>query len=106
MKLEDIHVGDVLRIRDWDDMLNEYGPDGFGGICTPKAFAKEMRYLCGKIITIKSINHLGEINSVEGFENSGYCENRRPFNWILGAKMLEPCESEDFILVDLSQFLS
>ena len=30
MRLEDIYIGDTLRIRDWDDMLAEYGSDIFG----------------------------------------------------------------------------
>lgn len=25
MRDEEIHIGDVLRIREWDDMTNEFG---------------------------------------------------------------------------------
>lgn len=46
-------VGDKVRVRQWGDMLEEFGKHIYG-IDTPKRlFAEDMRVYCGKIVTIK-----------------------------------------------------
>lgn len=32
MNLEDICVGDILKVREWSDMVAEYGEDSLGDI--------------------------------------------------------------------------
>lgn len=100
MKIEDIHVGDVLRIRDVDDMAEEYGMDEFGHIYVPLVFTSGMHYLCGQTFTVYSIKY-PKIHSVEGIE--GFYD--------ISAEMLEPLCDEpdcapDFEPVDVSSFLS
>lgn len=42
-----MRVGDKIRIREWDDMENEYGLNFMGDIDVYHSFTVEMRYLCG-----------------------------------------------------------
>lgn len=117
MRLEDIHIGDVLQVRDWDDMIAEYGEDPDGDIsflsCSCAThFVKPMRYLCGKVFTVKSISIYGMLNSVEGVELATNPLNPMGFNWSITAEMLEPClpvlpePEEDYTAIDLSEFLN
>lgn len=41
-------VGDKVRIRQWDDMVREFGVDGDGDIKTSVSFVRSMKSLCGK----------------------------------------------------------
>ena len=92
-------VGDVCRIRQWDDMAMEYGVHNdlfpknrlYDYIPGSPRFATQMRYLCGKIFTIKSVRHNRYYASEEGIEGS----------WSVGNYMLEyaypePETDEDF----------
>lgn len=64
------HVGDVVRIRDWDDMAQEYGvrPDGLID-CPEYVFNPAMREHCGKQFTITSF---GEGILVRGHRIQGW----------------------------------
>ena len=56
--IEDIHIGDRIRIREWEDMAAEYG-EVSGAIYTPISrigFVSKMREYCGKEATIAKIN--------------------------------------------------
>ena len=45
--------GDRVKIREWDDLVKEYGKDSRGFMCNPGAtFVDTMRKYCGKILTI------------------------------------------------------
>ena len=53
MKFE---VGDKVRIREWDDMKAEFGPDSCDDIKTPfYYYIKNMRQYCGKKTTIEGV---------------------------------------------------
>ena len=54
MREEDIHIGDKLRIRQWDDMELEFGLYDTGSIKCRLSFTEDMRYLCGRPFTIKA----------------------------------------------------
>lgn len=46
-------VGDRVRIRQWDDMMEEFGIDNDGDIqLSAEVFTNDMRELCGKIATV------------------------------------------------------
>lgn len=45
-------IGDQVTIRQWDDMVAEFGLNEFGEIKVPEIFAVEMKDLCGKTLTI------------------------------------------------------
>lgn len=53
-------VGDRLRFRQWNDMLNEYGCDASGDIFVDNKtfFTRQMKDLCGVPFTVKNINPL------------------------------------------------
>ena len=95
MKDEDIHVGDVLRIRSFEDMKSEFGvgQDGYihGGYGA--WFGDEMEALCGNVFTVSELNDGGygsiEYRSVEGVEN---CDDGA--HWGICAWMLEPYEED------------
>ena len=79
-------VGDVLRIRQWKDMLDEYGLiSGSTSINVPFHFPREMRYLCGAVFTVKSITPLDTCIRYYSYEDT---EN----GWSISEEMLEPFE--------------
>lgn len=48
-------VGDRLRVRQWDDMEEEFGLDSDGNIPCMFVFMKVMRKYCGMVFTVKHI---------------------------------------------------
>lgn len=49
-------IGDVVRIKEWDTLVDEYGEDAEGDImCGWIFFIKEMAPLCGKLVHITSV---------------------------------------------------
>lgn len=63
MRDEDIHIGDVLYIREWDEMLSEGHLDDLGNIEIPNnsgddfvVFSKEEISRCGSEFTVKKIH--------------------------------------------------
>lgn len=90
MKQEDIHIGDVLRIREWHDMEKEFGLNRDGEINCRFVFVPSMRPLCGQRFTVKTINSNDTIISEEGIESDGRI-------WHISADMLELCDEYDQI---------
>lgn len=101
---KDIHIGDVLRIRQWNDMVDKYDTTDYDEdyyYCMIKVnphirFWRKMKYICGKTFTVSEI---GEIQvgsdkvkvyfSKEGAEDTDFATNYcRP--WHICAEMLEP----------------
>lgn len=60
-------VGDTVTIRDWSDMLNEYGAADYSPDCinTIFAFIPEMLPFCGKQFRISSISWENEASTFE-----------------------------------------
>lgn len=95
MLLEDIHIGDRVVVRDWDDMADEYGlqtSDTSIGIpmCS---FLSEMRETCGKEYTVSDLYNgflvrLVDDTGREAYPGKHYCaEMLRPAD--------EPMKGED-----------
>ncbi len=108
MRTKDIHIGDRLRVREWDDMKTEFGTrEGFAGdeiIKCPFNFTEKMRHMCGQLFTVADIDE-GELISEEGIEiDTTRLKNR----WMISAEMLEPAEAEIPIAeaADLSELLA
>ena len=85
--IEDIHVGDRVRIREWDDMAAEYKDVAGDTIYLPSEidFAPDMREYCGKEATIAKINTVvpGKYARI-WFENYDYwCD------WVFTNEMIE-----------------
>lgn len=49
-------AGTLLRVRDWDDMMAEFGPTGSGNIGVTHVFSREMRRACGQTVTLKCLS--------------------------------------------------
>lgn len=109
MRDEDIHIGDVLRIRQWSDMVDEYGTtywDEDYYYCmiqvSPRIrFWRKMRYICGKTFTVLEIEEIQVESdkvqiyfSEEGVEKTDFATNRCQ-SWIICAEMLEPIVEND-----------
>ena len=62
------NIGDVCRIRDWDDMEREFGRTTTGNIDCRFVFTREMKYLCGKKFTIKDCDKDEVYSSEEDIE--------------------------------------
>lgn len=112
MRLEDIRIGDVLRIRDWDDMALEFGEkEGNQGkiiLTYPAYFITPMKYLCGRTFTVSDISPDGFLNSFEGHELKTCFDNPELRDYIIAASMLQSVSDdieEDADPVDLSGFL-
>lgn len=60
----ELHNGDIVRIRQWDDMVVEYGTrDGLYGfdIKTPHVtFFSNLRVLCGRAFEIYNVKAVGD----------------------------------------------
>lgn len=48
-------AGDKVRVRDWDDMKEEFGTTKNGDINLSTVFTKSMSKLCGNIVTIRGV---------------------------------------------------
>lgn len=91
MRDSEIHVGDRLRVRDWDDMAAEFRLDMDGDILiAPRGssgprvwFVREMQSLCGQTFTVREIEDSSVILSYVS-------EEPDPRDWTITAQMLEP----------------
>lgn len=89
MKLEDIRIGDELRIRQWDDMVDEFGINDYVIIPVRLGFNADMAYMCGEKFTVSAIN-CGILSSIEKIE---YKRGNGTY-WYISADMLEPIMDE------------
>ena len=49
-------VGELVRIRQWDDMEKEFGINSLGSILTQEGFLRKMEPLCGKYAEITKLD--------------------------------------------------
>lgn len=49
-------VGELVRIRQWDDMVKEFGTIGSGSVACNLCFSEGMKPLCGKYAEIVSLD--------------------------------------------------
>lgn len=86
-------VGDLVRVRDWDDMAAEFDSDGDVIECKA-GFTAEMRHLCGTEFIIcnpqTTDGYMNYAHGVEGF--SRWCSD---IEWIITEDMIEHVEEED-----------
>ena len=93
------HIGDLVRIRQWDDMIAQYGASDYG-IATPDAaFVHNMKNLCGREFTIEGFTERHGRMFVDGHN----------FPWSITEYMIEPAdELEDGVYdsEEINTFLS
>lgn len=62
MSKPNFKVGDKVIIKDWDEMVKEYGVNSWGGIdCHPYSFSSFMKILCGEEATIIGMHPDGTV---------------------------------------------
>lgn len=84
MRYEDIKIGDRLRVREWEDMAEEFGYEGCDIACD-LTFTQDMEYMCGMPFTVEAISSdMRRFFSEEGIEE----------HWSISADMLEPLEAD------------
>lgn len=84
MRPEDIKIGDRLRVREWEDMADEFGYEG-GDIACDLTFTQDMEHLCGMPFTVEEISSdTRRFFSKEGIEE----------HWSISADMFEPLEAD------------
>ena len=67
------NVGDQVTIRQWDDMIAEFGLNEVGSIAVPESFTREMERYCGKTFTIcAEIGEGGHGFPIYRFSANGY----------------------------------
>lgn len=75
-------VGDKVRVRQWDDMVKEFGVDKFGHISTKTGyFTKQMKEFCGGVYEIDSV-----------LEKGYWLKNRDGYFWYFTDDMLEDAD--------------
>lgn len=55
-------VGELVRIRQWDDMAKEFGTTASGSVDCHYYFALDMKPLCGKYAEIREIRDDGKVS--------------------------------------------
>lgn len=83
MRDEDIHIGDTLRIRSYEDMKSEFGADEKGDILMGDGVSfipEHMGYMCGKLFTVSNAEdddgygyEYRSLQRVEGYGDSHWC---------------------------------
>lgn len=101
MKDKDIHIGDVVRVRQWEDMKAEGVINSVGGINFNRStimFVSDMKHLCGKTFTVtNSAEHPLVTETV--YESLEHIEHRKNGGcWYLTAVMLESYDNIEYIV--------
>lgn len=80
-------VGDRVRIREWEDMEEEFGLDSDGDICGSPFFVQQMKHLCGRTATVKELLDRGRVDL--SFDCKDGAET-----WTYGTYMIEPINAK------------
>lgn len=84
-------VGEKVRIRQWDDMAEEFGSDDSGISCAC-FFMNDMKSLCGKEFTVTDVSNTGRINKY----GDKYCLVRGcTTSYTISSDMIEPVDIVD-----------
>ena len=93
-----IKEGNIIKIRQWDDMEEEYGLVGIGSINCECTFTDNMRNLCGSEIKINK-------KMVEDFKKYKYffADSK---TYSISTDMIEYIKTTDDIVIDKITFIS
>ena len=64
-------VGELVRIRQWDDMEEEFGISGSGSVACNLYFTESMKPLCGKYAEIVSLDENNVVVKLKFFNCGG-----------------------------------
>lgn len=95
MRDEDIHIGDMVRVRQWYDLANEYGENCYYDIpiyAKRTRFTTYMKKFCGNVFTVSEAYLSGDVSIGYKFQD----DNGTGINlWFICAEMLEPFEEDN-----------
>ena len=93
-----VKEGNIIKIRQWDDMESEYGLIGIDSINCECAFTDDMRNLCGSEIKINK-------KMVEDFKKYKYffADSK---TYSISTDMIEYIKTTDDIVIDKVTFIS
>lgn len=84
-------VGEKVRIRQWDDMAEQYGFDDVSILCGA-SFMNDMKYLCGKEFTVTAVSKIGGKNRY----GDKYClVSGCTTRYTISSDMIEPIDMAD-----------
>lgn len=99
MKDKDIHIGDMVRVRQWEDMKAEGSVTSSGSIKfsgQSVMFINDMKYLCGRTFTVANSAEYPFVTETV-YESSEHIECRKSGGrWYLTAVMLEPYDNIEY----------
>lgn len=96
---EDFHVGQRVRIKEWDDMKEEFEVWGSTIQCL-YGFTEDMRYLCSTEIVISEIQNEPDSDTADRVFFEDWPDKvlrydavrSHPNNWSFSTHMIEPVE--------------
>lgn len=108
MTIDEIHPGDHVIVRDWEDMADEFGTDydgdqvviDFGSL----AFVKPMKNLCGKEFMVDEIDE--ERSELTLMPVDGSFKKEDIDYWIFAPEMLRHVEPAIEIDVNTNDFFA
>lgn len=86
-------IGDTVKIRQWSDMVEEFGVDEDGNIPCEFSFCEFMKGICGDEFEITSIKD----DSVYGHQHG---------NVRISIDMIEPAPEDEIDGTEIDEFLS
>lgn len=96
--------GDRVVVREWDDMVSEFGINSYGSIKCRRSFVDGMRKFCGQTAVIRGMGEkltIGErVTYIVVLEFLNLDNGRIP-SWTFTTDMIEPicsyCQQTDLI---------
>ena len=95
MKQSDLHVGDLVRFRSWEDMEAQYGLNANGDIACKFTFTTEMLTLCNKECVVQAILDYGVMVDLD-----------EAIWYSISADMLEPVDQSKLDVPEFKDFVS
>lgn len=96
MRDGDIHIGDVLRVRQWSDMLNEFGTDDEGRIKSYYGFSENSKCLCGRQFTVTEISK----STLGNLKYYGFIDSNSDDIYYFAPNELEYIDEEELFVAD------
>jgi len=82
--MNNFKIGDLVEIKSWDEMVNEFGLDEEGYIKCRNLFSDLMSNLCGKRLNILKIDQSNQQVAFDDTETE---------DWIIGMDMIKHVEN-------------
>lgn len=79
------NIGDTIQVRDWHDMVSQYGLDKDSDILVKHCFSKKMKDFCGQQFKVVKANWLTNTYWLAEIDSSTVLSNKdKPFEFSNG----------------------